>query len=301
MIMNKLTAANNTKIAMVGLGTFPLLGNTLSRIVEKAINIGYQLIDTADDYRGETGIGDAIHKLTELKKIEREDVFIQTKISADNSHFPEPLSGVYFNKYSFFMRRHSVEEIVREKVSISLREMQTDYLDSLLIHLPYEDYFIPIWQTMIQLKEEGKIRYIGVSNFHKRHIEQLRKTTGVIPDINEIYVSPIGTKQDQLDYANENNIQIMTYSPLMDLQAGRIDTSYLQPLIKKYDKSAAQIILRWNIERGCIPLSKTKSEQRLKENFDVFDFQLTAKEIQLINNMNRDYQYLPESRICPGL
>lgn len=301
MTINKLTTANKTEISTIGLGTFPLQGTEISNIVEKAINTGYQLIDTADDYRGETGIGIAIRKLIEKQYIKREDIFIQTKISANSAYFPEPLAGIYFNKYSSFMKRHSVEEIVREKVFISLREMKTEYLDSLLIHLPYENYYLPIWETIIQLKNEGKIRYIGVSNFHKYHIEHLRKATGVMPDINEIYVSPIGTKQNQIDYANENNIQIMTYSPLMDLQAGRIDISYLQPLMKKYNKSAAQIILRWNIERGCIPLPKTKSEKRLKENLDVFDFELTTNEVKLINNMNKDFQYLPESRICPGL
>ncbi len=299
--MKHLFSSYGEKIPLVGLGTFPLQGKVLADIVLEATSLGYCLIDTADDYWGETGIGIAILKILQKTGVPREKLFIQTKISSNNAHEGDPLEGIYFTKYSSFMSHHSVEDIVREKVHISLREMNLDYLDSLLIHYPYEGYFPEIWDSMIKLRKEGKIRYIGVSNFHKRHIDQLRTSTGVIPDINEIYVSPIGTKQDQIDYANENNIQIMTYSPLMDLQAGRIDISYLQPLMKKYNKSAAQIILRWNIERGCIPLPKTKSEKRLKENFDVFDFQLTPKEVQLINNMNKDFQYLPESRICPGL
>lgn len=299
--MKHLYTACGKEIPMIGLGTFPLQGKVIANIVLEAISLGYCLIDTADDYWGESGIGIAISQISQKTRVSRDNLFIQTKISSNNAHTGDPLEGIYFTKYSPFMRRHSVEEIVREKVNISLREMNLDYLDSLLIHYPYERYFLEIWNTMIKLRKEGKVRYIGVSNFHKLHIEQLRKATGVIPDINEIYVSPIGTKQDQIDYANENNIQIMTYSPLMDLQASRIDISYLQPLMRKYNKSAAQILLRWNIERGCIPLPKTQSEKRLKENFDVFDFQLAAKEVQLINNMNRDYQYLPESRICPGL
>lgn len=299
--MKKLYTANGKEVPMIGLGTFPLQGEQIADVLLQALNMGYQLIDTSDDYRGETGIGMAITRLRQQKRFCRGDLFIQTKISADYSYFPEPLAGIYFNKYSSFMKRHTVDEVVREKVSISLREMKTDYLDSLLIHLPYENYFLPIWNTMIQLKEEGKVRYLGVSNFHKRHIEILRKTTGVMPDINEIYVSPLGIKQDQIDYANENNIQIMTYSPLMDLHAGRIDESDLKPLMNKYNKSAAQIILRWNIERVCMPLPKTKSERRLKENFDIFDFQLNTKEVQLINNLNKDYQYLIESKICPGI
>lgn len=299
--MKKLLSANGKEISMIGFDSFPLQGQQMANMLLKAALAGYQLIDTSDDYRGETGIGMAITQIIREKMLSREDLFIQTKISANNAYNNDPLNGIYFSKYSPFMKRHSVEEIVLEKVNISLREMNLDYLDSLLIHYPYEGYFAEIWDVMIKLRKEGKVRYIGVSNFHKRHIEQLRKTFGVIPDINEIYVSPIGIKQDQIDYSNENNIEIMTYSPLMDLQAGRIDISYLQPLMKKYNKSAAQIILRWNIERGCMPLPKTKNEKRLKENLDVFDFQLTTKEVQLINNMNKDYQYLPESKICPGL
>lgn len=299
--MKKLYTANGKEVPMIGLGTFPLQGEQIADVLLQALNTGYQLIDTSDDYRGETGIGMAITRLKQYKRFAREDLFIQTKISSNNAHYGEPLEGLYFTKFSPFMKRHTVNEIVKEKVNISLREMKLEYIDSLLLHYPYENYFEEIWESMIKLKKEGKVRYIGVSNFHDRHIEKLKKSSGIIPDINEIYISPIGSKQTDIDYAIKNNIQLLSYSPLMDLHAGRIDESNLRPLMNKYNKSAAQIILRWNIERGCMPLPKTKSERRLKENFDIFDFQLTTKEVQLINSLNKDYQYLIESKICPGI
>ena len=188
-----------------------------------------------------------------------------------------------------------------EKVNISLREMKTDYIDSLLIHLPYEYYFLDIWNAMIKCQNQGKVRYIGVSNFHKRHIEMLKKHTGVTPQINEIYISPIGTKEEQIKYAHENDIVLMTYSPLMDVAAHRISEDVLRPIMDKYNKSLAQVVLRWNIERGCIPLPKTQKFKRLKENCEIFDFSLTKEEVDTISYLNYDFQYLPESKICPGL
>ena len=298
--MTKLTTARGKHIQKIGLGSFPLQGEKMRDMALQSFSLGYGLIDTADDYRGETGIGLAVERLSEIG-LRREDVFLQTKISCDGSYEIEPLDGLYFNRYSEFMKRHSVEEIIMEKVDISLREMKTDYIDSLLIHLPYEYYFLDIWNAMIKCQNQGKVRYIGVSNFHKRHIEMLKKHTGVTPQINEIYISPIGTKEEQIKYAYENGIVLMTYSPLMDVAAHRISEDALRPIIDKYNKSLAQVVLRWNIERGCIPLPKTQKLKRLKENCDIFDFSLTKEEVDTISSLNYDFQYLPESKICPGL
>lgn len=299
--MKDIKTANGTIVPRIGLGTFPFEGRIMADMVKSAMTIGYRLFDTADDYRGESGIGMAIKELCEEGSFKREDFFIQTKISDNNAHADEPLSGVYFNPHSRFMKRHTVEEIVREKVYNSLSELGTTYLDSLLIHYPFPDYSLDIWRVMISLKEEGLVRYIGVSNFHERHIEKLIKETKVQPEINECYASPIGIKQSLVDYCSSHGCQFMTYSPLMDLAAGRIDSSAIQPLAEKYGKSIAQIIIRWNIDRGCIPLPKSKNPKRLLENFNAFDFSLTEEEVEYISSLNKDYQYLVESKICPGL
>lgn len=299
--MNEIINANGISVPFIGLGTFPLQGRDMANMIKAAVKVGYRIFDTADDYRGESGIGLAIREMKDEGICNREDIFIQTKISSDGSYEDEPLLGIYFNPRSKFMQRHTVDELVREKVDDSLRKMNTDYIDSLLIHLPYPGYIDEIWDTMVQLQKEGKLRYIGVSNFHKRHIESIVAKTGVKPAFNEIYLSPIGSKQDQVEYNISNDITIMTYSPLMDLASKRINLDSIEPIMEKYHKSPAQIILRWNIERGCLPLPKTKNPKRLAENFDIFDFSLTPQEVSTINALNCDYQYLPESKICPGL
>ena len=298
--MIQLSNKNGVEIPYIGLGTFPLQGKSMSDMALLALKIGYRLLDTADDYRGESGIGSAIKELDSLG-LKREDLFIQTKISSDASHEDEPFKGIYFTPNSKFMQRHTVDEIVREKVAKSLREMNTDYIDSLLIHLPYPGYIVDIWKAMIELKKEGIVRYIGVSNFNERHIDKLISETGVTPEINELYVSPIGIKQDIVDYCNKHNILVMPYSPLMDVAHGKIPTEKLQPIMSKYKKSLAQIVLRWNVERGCLPLPKTKNSIRLAENFNIFDFSLTEDEVKLISSLNIDNQYLVESKMCPGL
>lgn len=295
--MKKIETASGKPLSFVGLGTYPLQGESIAVNVEQAFELGYNLIDTADDYRGETGIGIAVAR----GKFKREDVFLQTKISNDTAYADEPLAGKYFNNYSRVMKRHTVDEIVREKVHTSLREMKTDYLDSLLIHYPYPGFFVEIWRTMISLQKEGTVRYIGCSNFHTRHIDQVIKETGIVPAINEIYISPIGTKQEDVDYSVEKGIQLMTYSPLMDIRLRRIPEEKFVPFMQKYGKSLAQIILRWNIDRGCIPLSKSKSRTRLADNINVFDFKLTSEEINQISSLNWNNQSLPESKICPGI
>lgn len=296
----KLTNKKGVEIPMIGLGTFPFQGRVMADMVFNASKIGYRLFDTADDYRGEFGIGLAVSELGSLG-LTREDLFFQTKISDNNAHADEPLIGVYFNEKSMFMKRHTAAEVVREKVSISLREMRTNYIDSLLIHYPYPAYYIDIWKEMIKLKEEGIVRYIGVSNFHERHIENLIHETGVCPEINEVYVSPIGTKQGIIDYCNEHNCLIMTYSPLMDLASDRIPLEPLKTIATKYSKSIAQIMLRWNVERGCLPLPKSKKTNRLVENFQIWDFEITKEEVEEISALNKDYQYIVESKTCPGI
>lgn len=297
----KLTNKKGIEIPMIGLGTFPFEGRVMADMVINASKVGYRLFDTADDYWGESGIGMAVQELKDKTGLDREDLFLQTKISDNNAHENEPLKGIFFNPDSKFMKRHTVDEIVREKVQTSLREMKTTYIDSLLIHYPFPGYIVDIWKTMIKLKEEGIVRYIGVSNFHERHIEELINATGVCPEINECYTSPIGTKQSLVEYCNNHDCLFMTYSPLMDLSAGRIPLDNIQPLAEKYGKSHAQIILRWNIDRGCMPLAKTKNPVRLKENFNVLDFKLTHDEVSTLSAMNFDFQYIVESKTCPGI
>lgn len=294
--MNKLTTKNGKTVMPIGLGTFPFQGQQMAEIIKTAAEIGYSIIDTADDYRGETGIGMAISQGV----VNREELFLQTKISNNTAFDDEPLAGKFFNRYTTVMKRHTVDEIVREKVDVSLREMNTDYIDSILIHYPYPGFYEQIWESLLKLQQEGVVRYIGVSNFHISHCEKL-KNVGKLPEINEVYISPLGTKEELLCYSNDNNIQLMSYSPLMDIRIGRVSEAMFSEIMHKYNKSLSQIILRWNIDRDCIPLPKSSHTSRLKDNFSVFDFKLTEEEIKYISSFNKNMQILPETKICPGL
>ena len=293
-----LETVSGSQVPAVGMGTY-LPPQLLPSMVCAAFDAGYRLFDTADDYGTEDGTGDAVCSLIQNGKCKREDLFLQTKVSneylaAGGSYIP-----IYFNNYFDFMQSHSTEEIVREKVETSLRKMRTDYLDSVLIHWMYPDYFVDIWKALIKLKKEGKIRYIGVSNCREVHFAWLEKETGVFPEINQIYISPIGTKTSLINYCKEKSCLVQVYSPLIDLPAKRLDVDVILSIAKKYHKSVAQVILRWNVERGCIPLPRTKNPARLIENMNIFDFSLSRDEVKSISSLNRDYQYIVESTICP--
>lgn len=295
-----LQTKNGKDVSSVGFGTFPFQGKEMAEIVGQALSVGYRLFDTSDDYRGESGIGQAIDDLrgTDLT---REDIFLQTKISDCNAHDDDPLIGVFFNPYHRFMGQYSVADIIWDKIETSLRRMHTDYLDSVLIHYPFPEYYVEVWKTLIELRDKGVIRYIGVSNFSERHIHKIYSETGELPSINECYISPLGNKRMLVDYCNERNIQMMSYSPLKDLSRGRLQTDILNEIAKHHSKTISQVIIRWNVQQGCMPLPKTRLLNRMNENFSVCDFHLTESEMSQINSMNEDYQYLVESKICPGI
>ena len=219
-------------------------------------------------------------------------------------------SHFYFDMWSYKNDSHQeFHDFGYALTSNNLKNIQMDHIgnhDVIIMsryysHWDYADYYIEIWEVMTELKKEGLVRYIGVSNFHECHIESLIKATGVCPEINESYASPVGTKQKLIDYCEKKDCQFITYSPLMDVVTGRISKENLLPIMKKYEKSLAQIVIRWNVDRGCIPLPKSRKTNRLAENFDVLDFQLTSEEIEMINGLNYDYQYLVESLICAGI
>mgnify|MGYP002624776199 CR=1 FL=1 len=294
--MVKLVPVKGEKVPEIGLGTYLITPDAFS----EAIKIGYRIIDTSDDYDNETMIGDQLTKLYNENIVSREDLFIQTKISDNQSSWANPLCGVYFWNNSPFMQRHAVEEVMKEKIHNSKKRLRTDYLDSVLLHFPYPDYFIEMWDVLCKIKNEENIRYIGVSNFSERHISSLSKNSSK-PQINQTYFSPIGNRQSLCDYCNNEDIKLMTYSPLQDLHSGRLNMSIINSLANKYGKDPSQIVLRWNIERGSIPCPKSNHPARLLSNFESIYFNMDNDDMNLISSQNYDYQYIPESKYCPGI
>ncbi len=305
--MNKMILNNGVVIPSIGLGTYPLFGSQLSQIVLTAYDCGYRLFDTADNYYNEEDLGNSFSNLYHKRGNIREKLFIVTKISDElyrqNEITPGMNKGIYFWKNSPYMRsNHACHDIVTKKIETSLRFLKTDYIDLLLMHRPYPDFFEEIWYEMEQAYKAGKVRAIGLCNSYERHLDKLLKSGTVVPMVNQIETSPLNTKKVLIDYYTSKKVQMMVYSPLQTLKCKK-EIEFLQYLEKiscKYGKNIGQVLLRYHIQRNLIPIPKSTNVNRLQSNIAVFDFCMTDTEIEELSSFNIDYQYLPESKGCPG-
>ena len=305
---NSVVLSNGVIIPLLGLGTYPMKGQQLTDAVVNAYKVGYRLIDTADNYYNESDLGNSLKKLYSQTEATRQELFIVSKVS-DELYPPDAIGGG-LNKGKFFWKNspvmqqpNAVHTVIREKLEESLHNLQTDYLDLYLMHWPYPDFFSEIWYEMEQLYKEGLVRAIGVCNCRERHFDKLKQTCEILPMVNQFETSPINTRENTVKYCNENGIKVMVYSPLMSLK--RIEKreyqEYLKILSQKYKKNTAQIVLRFDIQRGLIPIPKSSHQERLMTNISVFDFVLDSSEMDMLYGFNENYQYLPESKSCPGL
>lgn len=307
--MKTILLNNGVEMPCMGLGTYPLTGKALSDSVRFAYLSGYRMFDTADNYYNEADLGIGLNNLYQNYGAKREECFLVTKIS-DELYRPGTLGGgsnrgVYFWKSSPKMQsKNAVRQVVNEKVDNSLRALNTDYIDLLLMHWPYPDFFIEIWHEMEDIYKSGKVRAIGLCNCMERHINKLLvNNCSVLPMVNQIECSPINSKVNLVDYCNMNRIKVMVYSPLMNLRlkSSMEYHSYLDNLSSQYRKSKSQIILRFDIQRGLIPIPKSSRKERIESNIDVFDFELTGEEFEKLLSFNQNTKYMPESKSCPGL
>lgn len=250
--------SNEIKIPTIGFGTYKS-GNDeeTAKIIKYALNIGYRQIDTASFYGNEIGIGKGIKE----SKVNREDIFIVTKLWNDNHGFNNTIRS--FNE--------------------SLEKLQVDYIDLYLIHWPNE-LNSETWRAFEHLYKSGKVKSIGVCNFKIGHLEELKKTAEIIPMVNQVEMHPQSSKNNMLRYCKENNIQLVAWSPIM---RGRLFSNKLMlDLSEKYKKTIAQIILRWHIQKGVIPIPKSSNEERIKENLNVFDFNISDNDMDIIDSLN---------------
>lgn len=254
--------SNDVKIPLVGFGTYKS-GNDeeTARLVIKALNAGYRMIDTAYFYGNEVGIGKGIKD----SEINREEIFLVTKLWNDDHGYEKTIEA--FNK--------------------SLNNLQVDYIDLYLIHWPNK-LNNETWKAFEYLYETGKVKAIGVCNFKVNHLEDLKKSAKIMPMINQVEIHPFSTKNEILNYCKDNNIQVIAWSPI---SRGRVFSSDLMVnLSEKYKKTIAQIVLRWHIQRGIIPIPKSSNEDRIKENIDIFNFEISNEDIEAINSLNEgDY------------
>ncbi|WP_242785067.1 aldo/keto reductase [Bacillus cereus] len=256
------TLHNGVKMPMIGLGVYKAKeGDEVKQAVKTALEVGYRSIDTATVYENESGVGEAIRE----SGIPREDLFITTKVWNDDQGYEETLEA--FEK--------------------SLKKLQMDYVDLYLIHWPVRGKYVDTYRALEKLYEEGKVRAIGVSNFHKHHLELLLQNCKVKPMVNQVELHPMLTQFELRNYCQDEQIQMEAWSPLM--RGGEVfQHPIIQAIANKYEKTPAQVILRWDIQSGIVTIPKSVTPSRIKENFTIFDFALTEEEIRQINTLNRD-------------
>lgn len=297
--MDTYKLCNGIEIPIIGMGTWPLAGENLERLMKEALSIGYRMFDTADNYFNEDAIGNVLHRNGGM----RDEIFILTKISDEKKRgFSWSSVGKYFYKTSPYMQSHTAKEVVHMLVETSLRKLKTDYIDCLIIHWPYPDYFLEIWEAMIGLYREGKLRAIGVSNCRERHLEMLKQNFTVLPMVNQISISPLDTKRALVEHCKKENIQLVCYAPLMQIKNSMLaESEIMKNLSHKYRVDQGRLLLMWNKAQHIIPIPKSSHVERLKANFDFASVSMTSEDVELICSLNEDMQYLPESLFCPGI
>ena len=258
MVEKFMLLSNGVKIPSIGFGTYKSGDDEeTAKIIKNALNLGYKMIDTASFYGNEVGIGNAIKE----SKVKREDIFLVTKLWNDDHGYDKTIEA--FNN--------------------SLKRLQVEYLDLDLIQWPNK-LNAETWRAFEDLYKAGKVKAIGVCNFKIGHLEELKKTAKIMPMVNQVEVHPQSSKNEMLNYCIENNIQLIAWSPIM---RGKLFTNELMlNLSEKYQKSVAQVILRWHIQRGVIPIPKSSNKTRIKENLNVFDFEISNEDMKSIYMLN---------------
>lgn len=291
---------NGIEMPCVGQGTYPMTGDTLHNALKYALDCGCTLFDTAHNYPNEASIGEQFAKIFKTTGYRRNDVFITSKIGDRLDHNGMPTGFYFYNSDS--CPDHNHRENVFRQVYSSMKKLRTDYIDLLLIHWPYNDCLEEIWSAMEELYRKGDVRAIGVSNHRPRHLMRIMASASVTPMVNQIYVSPLNTQSDTLAFCRKENIVCEAYSPLMFLKKKHpfTDSDAIDAICRKYGKTPGQIVLRWDIQNNVIPIPKAASKHHIEANYNIFDFELTDDEMNLISSFNEDFQYLPESVYCPA-
>lgn len=259
--MEYVTLNNGVKMPKVGFGVFQIKDKEeCVRVVLDAIESGYRLIDTAQSYGNEEAVGEALQKTS----VPREELFITTK--------------VWISNYGYEKAKASVEE--------SLKKMQLDYLDLVLLHQPFNDYY-GAYRALTDLYKEGKIKAIGVSNFYPDRLVDLAIFNEVKPAINQVEVNPFHQQIEAQSFNEKYGVQMEAWAPFAEGKNGMFTNETLVNIGKKYHKSVGQVILRWLVQRGIVPLAKTVRKERMLENIDIFDFELSYEDMEIIESMDK--------------
>ena len=252
---------NGVMMPKIGYGVYQISKEDCERCVLDALSVGYRHIDTAQSYFNEEEVGTAIAK----SGIPREEIFITTKIWIDN--------------YGYEKCKQSVEE--------SLSKLKTDYLDLVLLHQPFGDYY-GAWHALEELYAAGKIKAIGVSNFYPDRLVDICRFAKIKPMVNQIETNPFNAQKEAHQWLNKYEVAHEAWAPLGEKRNGLFENETLNKIAQAHNKSVAQVILRWELQNDVIVIPKSTHKARMEENFNILDFALTDKEMAAINNLDTD-------------
>jgi 2,5-diketo-D-gluconate reductase A len=260
--MQKVTLNNGVEMPILGFGVFQVSDpKECERSVSDALQAGYRLIDTAASYMNEEAVGNAIRS----SGVARHEIFMTTKLWVQDAGY----------------------DSTRKAFHKSLARLQLDYLDLYLIHQPYGDVY-GSWRAMEDLYREGKVRAIGVSNFHPDRVMDLIVHNEVKPAVNQIETHPFCQQTDTQRFLQENGVQIESWGPFAEGKNDLFSNELLAAIGSKYGKSIAQVVLRWLTQRGVVVIPKSVHEKRIAENFTIFDFELTPEDMGAIATLDRN-------------
>ena len=258
--MQNVKLNNGVEMPILGFGVFQVKDlEECERSVVDAIETGYRLIDTAQSYRNEEAVGKAIKR----SGVPREDLFITTKLWIQSNGYDE----------------------TRKVFENSLKKLQLDYLDLYLIHQPFGDVYGE-WRAMQELYKEGRVRAIGVSNFHPDRLIDLIIHNEIVPAVNQIETHPFHQQIEAQKFLQENNVQIESWGPFAEGKNNIFQNELLLSIGKKYNKSIAQVILRWLTQRGIVAIPKSVRKERMEENFNSLDFELNAEDMEAMKTLD---------------
>lgn len=253
--MEYVTLSNDVKMPILGYGVYQVTKEECTRCVLDALETGYRHIDTAQSYFNEEEVGIAIKK----SGVPREEIFLTTK--------------VWIEHYGYEQTKASVRE--------SLRKLKTDYLDLVLLHQPFSDTY-GAWSALEDLYKEGSVRAIGISNFYTDRMVDFAAFNRIKPMVNQMETHIFNQQKDLKEWADKYNIRLEAWAPFGEGRKGTFDNPVISQIGVKYGKTAAQIMLRWNIQRGVIVIPKSTHRERMEENFNVFDFLLSDEDMAAI-------------------
>ncbi len=245
---------------VLGLGTW-LLKDDTAGTVEEALRLGYRMIDTSGDYGTQPGVGEALRRTD----VDRDEIFLVTKVEEDED--------------AYEATRRNLDELGQERA------------DLMLIHRPPKNGpGVELWEGLIRARDEGLARDIGVSNYTTEQMDELIRATGETPVVNQIEWSPFGWSREMLDYCERHGIAIQAWSPLT--RARRLDNERLRSVAATHDRTPAQVLLRWSIQRGTVPLPKANRRDHLAENLGALEFELSSADLDVLNSLNEEFSAL---------